>query len=192
VATYDRYLEEEDDILLETTKRFVPTEYKEKSRILTTMLKAVVLKLPHRNVSGLRKRYLRLHGVVKSKEECDRIKRDRVLSPGPKASYVPATPPVPAAQRGTVCRSAARAPVRREAANGGARTASAETTATGFGAVPQNASDRLAATFASGLGRPAPGENRIYEPGTEGRLTSRRSESSSPRSTATPRCGRPE
>lgn len=98
MATYDRYLEEEDDILLETTKRFVPTEYKEKSRILTTMLKAVVLKLPHRNVSGLRKRYLRLHGVVKSKEECDRIKRDRVLSPGPKASYVPATPPVPVAE----------------------------------------------------------------------------------------------
>src|SRR5689334_10004881 len=91
----------------------------------------------------------------------------------------PANPPVPAAQRGTVCRRAARAPVRREAANGGARTASAETTATGFGAVPQNAPDRLAATFASGLGRPAPGENRIYEPGTEGRLTSRRSESSS-------------
>src|SRR5690242_8623440 len=91
----------------------------------------------------------------------------------------PANPPVPAAQRGTVCRRAARAPVRREAANGGARTASAETTATGFGAVPQNASDRLAATFASGLGRPAPGENRICEPGTEGRLTSRRSESSS-------------
>ena len=89
MANYNRYLEDEDAILLEMTKSFDPYEYKEKSRALTAMLKAVVIRLPHRNIGGLRKRYLRLHGIVKSKEDRDRIKRDGKLSPGPKASYVP-------------------------------------------------------------------------------------------------------
>ena len=89
MANYNRYLEDEDTTLLEMTKSFDPYEYKEKSRALTAMLKAVVIRLPHRNTGGLRKRYLRLHGIVKSKEQRDQIKRDGKLSPGPKASYVP-------------------------------------------------------------------------------------------------------
>ena len=97
MANYNRYLEDEDSILLEMTKSFDPYEYKEKSRALTVMLKAVVIRLPHRNTGGLRKRYLRLHGIVKSKEQRDQIKRDGKLSPGPKASYIP-TPPVQVAK----------------------------------------------------------------------------------------------
>ena len=96
MSNYTRYLEDEDRILLDTTKYFNPQEYKKKSRILTAMLKAVAIKLPHRTVNALRKRYLRLHGIVKSNAQRREIKRQAILAPGPKASYAP--PPVQVAR----------------------------------------------------------------------------------------------
>jgi hypothetical protein len=94
VSNYNRYLEIEDTVLLETTKDLNPQDYKEQSRVLTRLLKTVVIKFPHRNVGGLRKRYLRLHGIVKLKQDHERIRQENRLTPGPKASYIPDPPPV--------------------------------------------------------------------------------------------------
>lgn len=88
MAKYNRYSKDEDDILLEIAKDFNPHEYLDKAAELRLLMQRAVERLPGRDMSGLRKRYLRLCRITVPKKEPVPLP----LEVEPPAPEIPARP----------------------------------------------------------------------------------------------------
>lgn len=91
MAHYNRYSKNDDHIILDLTRDFNPREYLEKAAELRLLMQEAAKKLPDRDIHGLRKRYLRLHGVTVIKRKI----LHRTPRPLPDTTPAPIASPLP-------------------------------------------------------------------------------------------------